>query len=134
MTSIFIDTSALIALYLKKDDFHFRAIALLKKYRESGWFTSNFVLDEVYTFVRLRCGKRPAIMFAEILESNSQKVRLERVTLEDEKEAFKLFAKHDFRGLSFTDCTSFAMMKRLKIKEVFAFDQHFVRAGFQVLK
>ena len=133
MTNIFIDTSALVALYLKKDDFHPRAIAILKKHKEAGWFTSNFVLDEVYTFLRARCGKKVAIKLAEFLASNSQTVRLIRVTIEDEKEAFRLFCQYDFKNLSFTDCTSFALMKRLKLKTVFAFDRHFIRAGFRLL-
>ena len=36
--------------------------------------------------------------------------------------------------LSFTDCVSFAVMKRLGIGRAAAFDRHFSRAGFKMAK
>lgn len=134
MTNIFIETSAFIALYLKGDDFHSKATSFLKSLKEKTIFiTSNFVLDEVYTFLRANKGKNVAVNFAEFLAQSAEVVKLRRISLEDEKEAFGYFKKFDFSGLSFTDCTSFALMKKLEIKEVFTFDQHFAKAGFKVL-
>lgn len=134
MTNIFIDTSAFIALYLKGDEFHERATSFLDTVdKRSVFFTSNFILDEVYTFLRANKGKETAISFAEFLTQNSQIVILKRISLEDEKKAFEIFRKLDLPHLSFTDCTSFALMKRLEVKEAFSFDEHFVKAGFNVL-
>jgi predicted nucleic acid-binding protein len=31
------------------------------------------------------------------------------------------------------DATSFVLMKRLKLRRAFAFDQHFAQAGFQMV-
>jgi predicted nucleic acid-binding protein len=36
------------------------------------------------------------------------------------------------RAWSFTDCTSFALMKQLGVNDSFAFDEHFKQAGFTV--
>ena len=49
------------------------------------------------------------------------------------KMPWKLFKKLNGRGISMVDCTSFTVMKRLKIKKVFAFDEDFKKAGFLVL-
>ena len=55
---------------------------------------------------------------------------MERVTAIDEKRAWRLFRKVEGRGISMIDCTSFILMKRLGIKEVFAFDEDFKKLGF----
>lgn len=134
MTNIFIDTSAFIALYLKGDEFHERATSFLDTIDKKNVFlTSNYILDEVYTFLRASKGKETAISFAEFLARNSQIVILKRISLEDEKKAFELFRKLDLPRLSFTDCTSFALMKRLEVKEAFSFDEHFTKAGFEMV-
>jgi len=36
------------------------------------------------------------------------------------------------QGVSFTDCLSFRLMKRHRIRSVFGFDHHFTAAGFRV--
>ena len=134
MTSIFIDTSAFISLYLKGDEFHQQATTFLENLnKESIFFTSNYILDEVYTFLRSNKGKKTAVSFAEFLAQNTQTVVLKRINLEDEKKAFEFFRKLDLPHLSFTDCTSFALMKRLGVNEVFSFDEHFAKAGFEVV-
>ena len=37
------------------------------------------------------------------------------------------------KGFSWTDCTNFAVMERLKIDTAFSFDSHFKAMKFQVL-
>ena len=52
-----------------------------------------------------------------------------RITQEDEERAWDIFCRHEDKGFSFTDCTSFALMERLGIDAVFAFDDHFAQYG-----
>ena len=40
------------------------------------------------------------------------------------------FERYADKKFSFTDCTSFAVMKRLKVKTALSFDKHFTQAGF----
>jgi hypothetical protein len=42
-----------------------------------------------------------------------------------EDAAFAIFKRYHDKGFSFTDCTSFAVMKALKLRKAFAFDRHF---------
>lgn len=95
--------------------------------------TTNFVLDETYTLIRSRLGKAAACRFHDDLFSSYGFSGTERVTLADEEEAWKLFRELPGRGISFTDCTSFAVMKRLGLKEAFTFDRDFEKAGFRLL-
>ncbi|OGM61002.1 hypothetical protein A3A75_01965 [Candidatus Woesebacteria bacterium RIFCSPLOWO2_01_FULL_39_10] len=62
----------------------------------------------------------------------SPDILIERVGRADEVKSWKLFQKLDGRGVSMIDCTSFAVMRRLKIKEAFAFDEDFKNLGFKV--
>lgn len=135
LNSIFIDTSALIALYIKEDEFHkaaIKTIAFLKE-KQDKFITSNFILDEMYTFLRTRKGKQSAVLFADFLAENSDLVQIIRVTVGDEKKAFQYFKRINGRGVSFTDCASFALMKRLNLKTAFTFDKDFGKAGFKII-
>jgi predicted nucleic acid-binding protein len=51
----------------------------------------------------------------------------------DELEALRWLRKFSDQHVSFTDCISFALMKRLRIPMAFTFDEHFARAGFRRL-
>jgi predicted nucleic acid-binding protein len=56
------------------------------------------------------------------------------VTSERFVEAQTVFRRYNRdKTWSFTDCTSFAVMKELKIKTVFTFDDHFEQMGFRIL-
>lgn len=132
--SIFIDTSAFIALAIKNDNFYKEASSILEACRQQklGFATSNFVLCEAYNYLRGYISKRVAISFASFIRS-VENLKIFRVSLLDEKQAWKYFEKLPGRGVSFTDCTSFALMKRLKLKEAFTFDNDFSKAGFVML-
>jgi predicted nucleic acid-binding protein len=53
-----------------------------------------------------------------------------RVTISDEKAAWALFLARPDKLYSFTDCTSFVVMRRLGISEAVAVDADFRREGF----
>lgn len=133
--AIFVDTSAFKALFDFSDEFHPKAAKFLAKIKNEKlqMITSNFILDETYTLIRVRMGKKPAIQFRQDLISSISILNVLRITIGDEKSAWDYFAKLPGRGVSFTDCTSFALMKRLEMKEAFAFDEDFAKAGFKVL-
>lgn len=128
---IFVDTSAFIALIEKRDKFHKNANVWWSKHIGVELFTSNLVAIETLGWIRYNCGKKIAVEVGKNLLSGVG-IRIERVSIRDEQEAWELFQKLDGRGISMIDCTSFIVMKRLRIKEVFTFDQDFKNLGFKV--
>ena len=46
--------------------------------------------------------------------------------------AWQIFLDYDDQEFSFTDCTSFALMRLKNIQDAFTFDGHFQTMGFAV--
>ena len=128
----FVDTSFFKALIDEKDDFHLQALKILEtlQKKEANFITSNFILDESFTLIRIKCGLKLALEFRKYLEESSMVVKIVRVTVADEANAWKWFIKN-WRRLSFTDCVSFALMERLNLEWAAAFDEDFEKAGFK---
>lgn len=128
---VFVDTSGFKALVDPEDEFHARAVKTWRNLAKMGVIltTSNYILDECYTLIRVRCGINVVREFRELLAASGKEIKVMRVTLADEFSAWDWF-ENDWSKLSFTDCVSFAMMKRLGLIKFFGFDAHFERAGF----
>lgn len=131
---IFVDTSFFKAIIDPQDEFHQDAKKIEQKINDEqiSLITSNYILDESFTLIRLRCGLKIVDEFRRYLVASSVILKIMRVTVADEATAWNFFLK-DWSGLSFTDCVSFAMMKRLDIKTAAAFDNHFGRAGYKLI-
>ncbi len=95
--------------------------------------TSNGVRGETWTFVRRRFGHRAAVVLIDRL-AQTPRLRVLRVGPDEEQEAWEWLRRHDEREYSFVDATSLALMRRLAIREVFAFDGDFAAAGFVELR
>lgn len=133
---IFIDTSAFYALEVEDDVNHSTARSFLLNELRSGKYgilvTSDYVLNEVLTLLRIRCGVKAAISFYR-KASASKSLKIVWIDEEVFREAMKYFMRNGKYKWSFTDCTSFAIMKLLGIKYVFTFDKNFEQAGFNKL-
>lgn len=124
----FVDTSFWIALQFRRDAHHPAARAIW----EAGTgplLTTPLVIGETWTFLARRAGHLRAVQFLDAA------ARLSRLTVrhvdEDvESEAWRWLHRHDERQYSFVDATSFALMRRLRIREALAFNGDFSAAGF----
>ncbi len=134
MKNAFVDTSFFKAYVDIKDDFHPQALQIFQKLKieKMQLITSNYILDESFTVIRSKCGLDKALDFKSILEQFETDLKILRVLIIDEADAWDYFL-NDWSNLSFTDCVSFAMMKRLEINQVVAFDEHFKRAGYKLI-
>ena len=118
----FVDTSAWFAAYVPTDPQH-RAVqqALAAAGR---LVTSDYVLDETLTLLKARGHVDRARFFgARLLDGRA--ANLEYLTRGDVQQAWITFSTFRDKAWSFTDCTSYAVMKRLGIISVVALDEHF---------
>ena len=132
--SLFVDSSAWYAVADRDDVYHSRTVACLTSSLSAyaRLVTTNHVVGESYTLIRMRLGHAAAQQFLKSLDQ-SHRVQRVFVTLEHEEAAFVLlrrYADHDF---SFVDATSFVVMKGLGLRDAFTFDRHFAALGFTML-
>ncbi len=65
--------------------------------------------------------------------SRQPPIDLVRLTPEDEQAAWALLVARPDKQYSFTDCTSFALMRRLGLTMALTLDTDFEREGFEVV-
>lgn len=133
--TVFIDTSGWVSLFNSRDSNHRLAKVIwsnLIKAR-STLLTSDFILDETITLLRVRAGFEVSIRAGESIFSSRI---LERAMVDERTiyAAWSIYKKYRDQNLSFTDCTSFFVMKERGIREAFSFDSHFEWMGFTLLK
>ena len=130
---LFVDTSAWLALNDKNDQYHDEAVSKITKVRQQKiqLVTSEYVFDESVTIIRYRISHKAAVAFGDALMS-SNVASIEDITYEERLKAWVLFKKYRDKDLSFTDCTSFALMVKLKLQKAFSFDDHFKQVGFEL--
>ncbi len=128
----FVDTSFWIALRYARDDNHPAAAALWTD-RRAALVTSNHVLGETWTLLRRRAGHPAAVDFLD-RATGSTRLAVHVVDEVLEREARTWLRRHDERPYSFVDATSFALMRRLRVREALAFDGDFAAAGFAELR
>lgn len=131
MRRVFVDTGAWYALVDRSDPDHPEARRFFEANR-IPLATSNFVFDETVTLLRRRLGWAVAVEFGRRLKG-SELAGMVHVTGEDEDAAWEIFRKFRDKDFSYTDCTSFAVMERLKLRTAFAFDGHFAATGCEVV-
>ena len=82
--------------------------------------------------IRRNMGYLPAINFLENIAASPRLVKIySDSTLE--KAAEKILRKYTDQDFSYTDAVSFAVMENNNIHNAFAFDSHFLTAGFTLV-
>jgi predicted nucleic acid-binding protein len=131
--TVFLDTSAIFAVMDADDGNHRKASKIWSQLLEtdSQILVSNYVLVEAFALIQHRLGMKAVRIFQEDI--------MPVLTVEWVDEAVhssgvaSLLAAAQ-RKLSLVDCISFVIMRKVGIKEAFAFDRHFAAEGFRCLK
>ncbi|MEZ5291543.1 MAG: PIN domain-containing protein [Vicinamibacterales bacterium] len=134
MTGLFVDTAGWIACADRADPAHDGCRAARDRAMREGLMlvTTDFVADETLTLMRVRLGLRVAEAWWRQVDG-SARVRWERISHERFDRALELFFRYRDKGYSFTDCTSFAVMRELTLTTALTTDKHFKQMGFAVV-
>lgn len=131
---LFIDTGPLVARVYRPDPKHRESVETFRRISERSLpyrllYTSNFVVDETLTRLLYEAGHAAAMQGLHLLRGSAV-LRIARVTEEDERRADEVFETYADHRISYTDCTSKAVMERLGIDTAFTFDRDFETMGF----
>ncbi|MGD0202724.1 MAG: type II toxin-antitoxin system VapC family toxin [Candidatus Bathyarchaeia archaeon] len=129
---IFVDTSAWYAVEVEDDVNHEKACKFLSLIASGKYgisITTDYVLDETLTLLRSRRDLTSATTFMDKIKKSSS-VHILWIDENLFEKALNIFQKSNHKSWSFTDCTSFVLMRELSISEAFTFDSHFREAAF----
>lgn len=131
---LFVDTAGWMACADRNDPAHAICVSSRDGKLRAGFLlvTTNYVLDETLTLLRLRLGLDAAREWWERV-SQSSRVVIADIDAGLRGRAMEWFFRYDDKDFSLTDCTSFAFMRQEKIREVLTTDRHFTQAGFEVV-
>ncbi|MCX6045719.1 MAG: PIN domain-containing protein [Chloroflexi bacterium] len=130
--SIFVDTSAILAILNPNDANHLVARQIWTRLviEKVPATTTNYVLLESFALVQNRVG---LTAIRALHDGMVPLLQLIWVTLELHQAAVTGLLIANQRALSLVDCTSFEAVRRFGITACFAFDRHFIEQGFTCL-
>ena len=130
---MFVDSGAWIALAASRDPLHGRACEQWDELRSGGTklHTSVPVVIETFTFLDRNANRDVALAWKQSLYRQGS-VKILACELRDLDQSWDYFKRSDLHKLSAVDATSFAIMRRLRIRCAFTFDHHFAVVGFRM--
>lgn len=130
----FVDSGAWIALALSRDPLHAQARSQWGLLQKNGakLHTSVPVVIETFTFLQRNARQDVALAWKESIYEPGV-VKIVACELHDLQQSWEYFRRKELHKLSAVDATTFAIMKRARIRLAFAFDHHFSVAGFRLV-
>ena len=134
LEDVFADTSALYAFVNKRDAYHAEARRIVERllHARRRLIASDYVVAEAVNLATARGGYLLARRVLDLIDQ-TEGLRIEWIGVARFELAKAFFRKHADHSYSFTDCTSFVVMRELRVSEVLTSDHHFAEAGFRPL-
>ena len=134
MRGLFVDTAGWVACADAADPSHAGAVVARDTVlrRNLLLVTSDYVVDETLTLLQRKLSLAVARAWWEQIEP-STRLRWELLTPARLEKARGMFFQFRDKDFSFTDCTSFVIMRELRLDRVLTSDAHFQQMGFEML-
>jgi uncharacterized protein len=131
---VFVDSGAWIALALSRDALHPQAREQWDLLQGAGakLHTSIPVVIETFTFLDRNANRDVALAWKDSIQKSGT-IRVLPCDLRDLEQSWEYFRRADLYKLSAVDATSFAIMKRARIRLAYTFDHHFAAVGFRLV-
>ena len=135
MEKVFVDTGGWVALFVENDKNHKNAVSIFEEIKISKAliYTSDYCIDETITTILARGSHKQSVLAGEAIFT-SKIIKIVHVCPDYLQSAWELYQKYKDKMFSFTDVTSFTIMKALNIKKAFIFDKEFVQAGIELIE
>ena len=130
--SVFVDTSAILALLVPTDVAHgeaARAFAGLQA-EQAPLVTTSYILVETYALIGRRLGLKAVDAFRQDFEPLLDVVWIGR---ELHEAGLDLLLTRGISDLSLVDASSWVVIREHGLGRVFAFDRHFTAEGFSLV-
>ena len=125
--TVFVDTSALYALLDEADLYHKAAVSTLASLRGTECVTHAYVVVETLALAGRRLGWGAV---TRLLDGILPILEVRMVDEELHRSTMLAYRESGSDRVSLVDRTSFALMRRERITQAFAFDDDFAREGF----
>lgn len=124
---VLVDTSAFVALLVNNEADHEKVAKKYYDYRQNRaiLFTSDYILDELFTrllYFKIDIRKYIQKLRESISKGEITVLRIDDALFEKALSAFLKFSEHE---ISFTDATSYALLKDFSLDEIFTLDDDF---------
>jgi hypothetical protein len=131
VSACFADTSYFLALLIRDDEYHERAVRWAST-SNRPLLTTEYVAMEVANFLAATPARS---LFGALLETLGMNPRstLVRASPDLFRRGVELYLQRLDKSWSLTDCTSFVVMHERKLTDALTADYHFEQAGFAAL-
>lgn len=129
----FVDTAGWMMLADASDPLHSKGSKFRDDWLRGGGslVSTDFVLDETLALVRVRLGLDAAERWWGQVE-DSARLSWEWIDPVRAEKARRWFFRWRDKSFSFTDCTSFVVMRERRLRTALTSDRHFRDAGFEM--
>jgi len=105
------------------DGNHLRALELLQSLADEPTVTTDHIVLETWFLLRSRVGRHASMRFWQGLRNTP--LRIECVTAVDLERGLAIAETWEDQTFDFVDCTSFAVIERMRLRKAATFDRDF---------